>query len=335
MSLYISCAEEAVTAFHQGNHRLSATKYLQSFLASPDKWDPNRWQIFHGYTSILQEEYFKASDSDLEALQRTANDKNELKLYRCEATFTLGLLIWIRNDRDEAAATYLNVQRLAEKAKKQERRFKVMATIPTPDGNRVAGIGMTPMGELMDGIATQARDNLQQMQKTTFHSIGNLPARSEMLGNRLRSDGTPMPPARRTTAVAMGPVATELTKEQIKHLLQVGGDRCDCCQKTREDFGGSFRCCTSCMKAYYCDRECQVKQWKAGHKKYCRKPGEFKVGDHVRLNGLASKPEMNGLLVTMISPDSQTEGRWEVRIPGGDKSVSIATEKIEQLRPLK
>ena len=92
--------------------------------------------------------------------------------------------------------------------------------------------------------------------------------------------------------------------------------------------------CSRCRKAYYCGAECQRKQWKGGHRRHCRKPGQIEPGDYVRLNGLQARPEMNGMVVQVIREAAQP-GRWETRIPGGDRSVSIAQEKMEQLRPLK
>jgi hypothetical protein len=97
--VYMQSAQEAISAFHTGNHRQAATKYLQAFEASPGRWTNNRWQIFHGYTSILQEEYFTASKSDFQALERIVQDQMEANLYRVETAFTSGLLYWLTKDR--------------------------------------------------------------------------------------------------------------------------------------------------------------------------------------------------------------------------------------------
>lgn len=78
---FLHLGEEAATAFHRGRHRIAATKYLEAFDDSVGhKYNQFRWQIFHGYTSILKEEYFTASTSDMEALNRISNDKAEAKL---------------------------------------------------------------------------------------------------------------------------------------------------------------------------------------------------------------------------------------------------------------
>jgi hypothetical protein len=85
MEVYKNTSTEATLAFYSGNYRESANKYLEAFLASPGKHSQNRWQIFHGYTSIQKEEYFVASQTDFDAFQRIVKDTHELNLYRCEA----------------------------------------------------------------------------------------------------------------------------------------------------------------------------------------------------------------------------------------------------------
>jgi len=84
---YERISGEAVEAFQQGQHRLSATKYMESFQATPTVWSRGRYHIFHGYCSILLEKYFAPSPQDLEFLQHVFNDKAEPKLHRCQAVF--------------------------------------------------------------------------------------------------------------------------------------------------------------------------------------------------------------------------------------------------------
>ena len=88
-------------------------------------------------------------------------------------------------------------------------------------------------------------------------------------------------------------------------------------------------------RPFYCSSACQRKQWRAGHKEACRKPGQIENGDYVRLTGLQSKPYLNGTVVQVIRPLPDQPGRFEVRIHGGTISVTIAKEKLQQLSPLK
>lgn len=43
-----------------------------------------------------------------------------------------------------------------------------------------------------------------------------------------------------------------------------------------------LRCCAKCHKCYYCSRDCQVADWKAGHKHWCGKAGEIDVDYEIR-----------------------------------------------------
>lgn len=331
MQVYQNSATEAVHAFQSGNYRQSANKYLESFLASPGKYSENRWQIFHGYTSVLQDEYFTASQSDVVALQRIVEDKHELKLYRCEAAFTLGFS-WRLRDREESATCYRDAIRIGEKAPENERRKKVLATLTTPDGSAVTGLGVKPIGGIIDEILAKTRGNLSAMEHGSK-------APSQVRGSSsppMRSNGTPMPYSNRQSEIALGPLPTAFTKEQGDFLLSVGGERCDCCKETRAAKGLKHLLqCSQCKRAFYCSSECQRQQWKAGHKKHCRKPGEIKPSDIRRINGIQSKPEINGKLVEVMAVDPNNATRWQVRIPGGDRSLSLAPDKLEQLRPLK
>ncbi|KAL3905635.1 MAG: hypothetical protein SGILL_009597 [Bacillariaceae sp.] len=281
----------------------------------------------------MGKEYFASTDDDLKNVRKIADDSKELILYRCEAAFTYALLSWIRKDREEAAEYYREVSRVADKMKKNEKRHKVLATQLSADGNRVIGMRQATMEELLGGVRNLAAHNLRTLTSQNFVAGGVRPPTSS---TQLRSDGTPMPKSDRHTSIPIGPGATDLTKEMLNHLLSVGGEKCDCCGKTTEEKKLDWlKRCNGCFKAWYCGKDCQSQQWKAGHKQYCRKPGEFKVGDYVRLQGIQAKPELNGMVVKILGQVPNKEGRWETRVPGGDTSVSIATAKMEQLRPLK
>lgn len=328
--MYVGASTQAVEAFQRGNYRESANKYLEAFEASPSKWAENRWHIFHGYTSILQEEYFAATEQDFQALEKVVKDKSEVNLYRVEAAFTSGLLYFIANSREEAAAFYRDAIKLADTAPEKERKRMVTATITTPDGNAVTGVGPRLVGEIIDDIRKRANDNLKIMEGK---NVARIPPQQ---APRMRSDGTALPPAARKTRISFGPLGTSLTQEQAGRMLSVGGEECDQCKKTREELSLThLDTCSRCKRAYYCGKDCQTKAWKAGHKRACRAPREVKPRDYVRLNGIQSIPEMNGEIVQVIRADPVHEGRWEVTIPGGDRSISIATGKMEQLRPLK
>ena len=89
------------------------------------------------------------------------------------------------------------------------------------------------------------------------------------------------------------------------------------------------------MRKYYCSRDCQVTDWK-NHRVSCRHPNDLRPKDVVRINGLKSKPEFNGLLVSIVGPATKTR-RFMVTISGLDLSFScenltmiIPAEEVEK-----
>merc|ERR1711976_246315 len=126
-------------------------------------------------------------------------------------------------------------------------------------------------------------------------------------------------------------VPTTLTHEELDTLVRVSGDSCDFCHKSMTK---RFSC-ARCKMAFYCSKECQRKQWSCGHKKFCRKEDEFQPNDYVRLDGLKSKPELNGNIVTVVKA-ANVPNRWEVRMGEevGGKCISVAEGNLRHLRPL-
>jgi hypothetical protein len=130
MSTFPKCQKlnnNAATTYNQGRHREAATTYLQAFRAAPSKWTEKRWQVFRGYTSILQE---NPIESDVDALSQITVDHSEVKLFRCYAALTLGLLLWGASGREGAAEKYCVCIRLGEKVKGKDRMGKISTEIP-------------------------------------------------------------------------------------------------------------------------------------------------------------------------------------------------------------
>lgn len=109
----------------------------------------------------------------------------------------------------------------------------------------------------------------------------------------------------------------------------IGGDRCDCCGKTTEDLGiasTTLDCCKRCGLVYYCGVECQRKQWLAGHKLACRKPGQIEIGDSMRL---VTASRTDPTLVDDRNSGTIT-GFAAVRVIGGPDSDHPDQWKVEQ-----
>lgn len=318
---YMNLGQEAVLNFHQGHYRESADKYLEAATsAAPGTWAENRWHIFHGYTSILREKYFAPTERDLQALDHIIHDKSEGRLFRAEAAFTRGLLLWDVGERNQAAELYREAIRIGEKVSDKERQRRVMSS--TDSG----GIALRTVGDVIAGVVKGARDNLTVLEQP----LNSRP----IIGQQKRSDGTFVPADIRYSYY--GPIASicQLSKQGFDRLLTVGGAECDHCGKKREDLGSNhLKSCSRCLRAFYCSQDCQKRQWKAGHKEACRKPGEILNGDLVKLKKLVSKPELNGRVVKAIRPLESQPGRWKVQID--DRTfISVATENLEQLRAL-
>lgn len=81
----------ALTHWERGEQRQSADRYWEAYREIPNPTHEARFQMFHGYTSILRESYFAATDVDLENMGEVMSDKNEPRLYRVEAGYTLGI----------------------------------------------------------------------------------------------------------------------------------------------------------------------------------------------------------------------------------------------------
>ena len=74
-------------------------------------------------------------------------------------------------------------------------------------------------------------------------------------------------------------------------LLAIAGAACWLCYK-EPDGDEIINTCKGCLRAYYCNRGCQVQDWKGGHKEQCgvlqqvnricvRPPEEAKSDEHM------------------------------------------------------
>lgn len=252
----------------------------------------------------------------------------------------MGLMYWDEGQRTEAAEQYRSAIWLGkEKATEKERKKKVVsvngpnASIAQPFQN---------VGTLIDGTVAQVETNLARLEDRSIPGEGPFLSSSFSSQNAgipatvKRSDGTTMPQKVRHSKIPVGPLPLGITKEEMGLLLAVGGGACDHCQKTLQELGvHHLRRCTACQNAFYCSEDCQRKQWKAGHKQMCRKPGEYQAGDYVRLDGLVSRPELNDTVVQVVQLQDNNNERVEVKMLGGEKSISVALSKLQHLRPLK
>mmetsp|Transcript_24956 Transcript_24956/g.46006 ORF Transcript_24956/g.46006 Transcript_24956/m.46006 type:complete len:331 (+) Transcript_24956:318-1310(+) len=315
--------QAAVALWGQGKHRESANEYWEAFQAFPNPTHEARYHIFHGYTSILREGHFEASDNDLNNMRKVFEDKHELRLFCLEAGFTLGVLYYSRSERHKCEDVYHRAivigEKKPKKAKQEEMEQKKMRLLV--EGREQE----KPMIELIEGVLKDCQKNLNALNAATRGA--------ETFGPRLMSDGTLKEPSSKFHLMPVGRGGTALTKDEFNNLIDVGGIHCDCCKR----IDAKLFTCSRCLKEFYCSKECQRKQWtENGHKSYCRKEGEFKPDDLVQIARLQNKPELNNYIVRVVGLDTTTEGRYKIQMEGGvngSRILSISAENLNQLRP--
>jgi hypothetical protein len=313
-------ADKAGQCFQRGEQRESADDYWESFISRPEDWHCNVYHILHGYTSILRESYFSPSSKDFKNLKSVAYDEKAPKLCRQEAVWTLGLLAWDDRKREKAGDYYREALAFIDQASDFERNKKMMHTVvrngmPFPE--------LLPVSQILQESRKNIADNLNKMENP-FGSSSLHPS------SFVRSDGTTMPNVPIKTMVPINEVAS------LAPRLAVGGSACDSCGKTWQDVGKpKLDCCIRCKNAYYCSRTCQKMAWKSGHREACRKAGQIEIGDIMKLRKIKTKPQLNGSLVRMLNMDSAQERRWQVESLVASTIMSIATEKLEHIRPAK
>ena len=330
---YYKYGQQAVELFQCNKQREAADKYLIAFDVCPDKTEPNRWQVFHGYTSLLMEQYFEPNEQDKDALKRIRDDKTECKLYRVEAGFKYGLLNYFLGNRFETAESYREAIRISKKKNPKEDSSKILEARGGVGGQ----IQFRRMDEATADIVQDIEDNLNRLTRKS----GDNPFEALFRPPQIRSDGKILDDTLNSKHICLplsSAKASNFTRDEFDELSRVSGDTCDCCQKANVPLS----ICARCKMTFYCSKECQKKQWALGHKKFCRKSGEFKEGDFARLEGLAKKTELNGAVVTVMS-DADSTGRCKVQIGdgvelkgGGDGEnlFAVSTEKMKHLRPL-
>jgi hypothetical protein len=56
---------------------------------------------------------------------------------------------------------------------------------------------------------------------------------------------------------------------QVASSANLSNRECHVCKKSEVDIGKKLKNCARCKVTQYCSRECQLKDWKSGHKKLC------------------------------------------------------------------
>ncbi|ORY50920.1 hypothetical protein BCR33DRAFT_712878, partial [Rhizoclosmatium globosum] len=94
------------------------------------------------------------------------------------------------------------------------------------------------------------------------------------------------------------------------------GSSCSKCGDCRSKDQSPLKKCDRCEVEYYCSRNCQVMDWKLGHKRHCRQKGEYRLGDKVQLHGFMTgvyRNEMLGVLVGYTDVSDGHDVQWIVK----------------------
>lgn len=300
MDSYIELSLCAEINGHLCNHRRrAADKYLEAIQAAPSKWAAGRWKYFHFYCAIVSssddECDVKATQTDKQAIKCIAKDETEPNLFRARALDTLGRLKITAGNKEKGAHLYRMAMDVIYAATSTERKQQVI------ESDRQERL----VGEILDTMLAHLKKVLYVLENPQ---------------TRFPNDGV--------TGI---PIDNGILDPIIMQRLAVGGSKCDCCGKNRTDVDGGLFRCSCCRKAYYCSPECQHRNWRAGHRHACRAPGQIEVGDYMILKGLVKRPELNSLVGHIVRP--VRGGRFEVSIEGRSGTLSIASEKLEHLRP--
>ena len=133
------------------------------------------------------------------------------------------------------------------------------------------------------------------------------------------------------------PGTSDHTAAYLKKSQKIVGACCDFCSKPAPESATSklFSICRTCKRVAYCSQECQIADWKPNHKKSCRPPFDFKVGDLVRIQGLKSKPQFNSTILEVKGP-SESPGRFICSIIGSEqgRGMSIKPENMRCVVPV-
>ena len=316
--------QESGIAGQAGNWRLCADKYIASIQIAPYNWQ-YRYNNFSGYCSIVNTERrfsLNEIEKDFKNLKKVRDDENEHKLLRATASFHYGVLRWDMNKRESAARSYrIGLEIINSLTESEKNSIHFFSDPLTMTMRNMA----TKLIIEQRNIKTDIIKNLSILENplTHSHTINTNPI--------FREDGTQIP--QEPIRVNYQPtVTTDVnTLTSIIERMKVGGDKCDCCGKQNVKLFP----CNRCKMTYYCSKECQKTNWQNGHNKACRKAGQVKVGDYVKLRGLSRRPELNGNIVLVEAKIEDKENRWKVSDEGKGLLLSVSVDNLARIRPEK
>ena len=165
--------QAAGVAAHAGKWRLCADRYLEAYNACSSQW-PLKYNCWSGYTSVLCEDHFIATDADLAALRKVRKDESAYLLDRQQASFTQAYVLKVHHgDRQGAARAYRRAIDQCKSATAADRDRKVLLPDATMQWK------LEPSGPIFDETLTNATQNLASMEDHS-RAWRTTPARSRI-----------------------------------------------------------------------------------------------------------------------------------------------------------
>ena len=303
----------ASEAAFRGDWRRCADSYRNGYTKSSNCGEL-RFNCINGYTSVLMEAHFKATEKDLQFLQRVANDVNAPPMCRARSSFTRGFMLWHSNDREGAKRNYGKAIRIAEGASRTEREHKELFTTER-------GLHPTSMAPFLDEVLKNANDNLDVLQ-------GRASKLDEQASGVIRKF---------KFQLAIGPHANHAELDALQRYFdyEKASQECGHCSATSIELST----CAQCKRAWYCSAACQKAAWES-HKVDCRKTGKFQQGDLVKITQAPEElrqahrqaggwTELDGNILEVVSPvPGKDSGVWNVRIIGGETTFALPSSSF-------
>ena len=324
----------AVGHVQAGRFRESADAYLTAFLMPSCAHTEGWWHVWRGFTSIISDNHFPASENHLRVLKRVARDESVPLVIRAEAQCTRGVARYATGNREAAARDYTATLALVSRATTTERAARVWDSGLQHNGQM--GLVQKVVGDVLDQLSEDARRNLDRMRGVLHPDASSSPGPTAAALRRAGATVSGGVDIVRKHGGAVGPIGDRAENEaalaDAMSRLAVGGDRCDRCgQLATED--APLKRCSRCQLAFYCSQTCARQAWKAGHKTACRAPGQFELGDKAQVQGLVSRPELNGEILEIRGPAPGGTGRIATAAIGGEVEVSLKPANLRRLRP--
>jgi hypothetical protein len=281
---------QALDLHKTGDLRAAADKYMEAVLAAPSKWKKHRCFAFRSFIQIVLYDIKLCTKNDIKLFKkRFVENEEEPVVYRAAAC-------------QQIAAFYVFKEKHFIKATdKYKQALELITESPLEDDNKLLCF---PPFTPSDGANTvkQQLDKLKSGLKQALDELkGDPPTQEE--AEELRE----------LHSILCGPNAFDVSTLEGKSALNrymslrfkhhmAGGSHCDCCQKVESELEERFMKCSICKLTLYCSKECQTKQWKAGHKKACRKRGQIKQRDIMVIIGVEGREDLDYRFVRICEP---------------------------------